>query len=320
MESTTSHTGAFFKSSLAFATLLPLLSVLYVVHYYFVRRLSCKPFLPKGSLVSSNFSSIDALLNSPGTLDISIIIPAFNEERRLPGMLDKTIPFFHAKYGSNFEIIVVSDGSSDGTVSYLQKTSEKHPEVHYIHLAQNKGKGFAVKVGIHFSRGKRILFADADGATSLDCFDRLNNSLSCHLSQSKESDMVAAFGSRAHLADSEEVKRKLFRVFLMKCFHFVVWSVIGNRVKDTQCGFKLFTRSAARQIFPQLHINRWAFDVEMLYIAKKLNIPVDEVYVDWREVEGSKLNIASDSVQMLRDLMFIRLCYLGGLWNVSPIV
>ena len=124
-------------------------------------------------------------------------------------------------------------------------------------------------------------------------------------------------GSRAHLEEEEKANRSLFRLFLMHGFHFLVWSLCVRKIHDTQCGFKLLTRTSARLIFAALHVERWAFDVEMLYIAETLAIPITEVAVTWQEIEGSKIVPVWSWLQMGRDLGLISLRYKVGAWKIA---
>ncbi|KEP63006.1 UNVERIFIED_CONTAM: dolichyl-phosphate beta-glucosyltransferase [Hammondia hammondi] len=133
-----------------------------------------------------------------------------------------------------------------------------------------------------------------------------------------ETEAVVAFGSRRQLEQAAIASRSWHRNFLMHAFHWCVRAVVGDsRVKDTQCGFKLFTRSAARQLFPRLHLCRWAFDVELLLLARLLRMPVAEVPVEWREKEGSKLNVLGASFQMARDILVLKCMYTAGLWRAA---
>ncbi|KAL0213678.1 hypothetical protein P9112_005862 [Eukaryota sp. TZLM1-RC] len=310
---TTSASAAFLKCLLVSSSLTFPLLLLYSIYFMFVKRKPQSLRLPLQTTYSPDIHP-DRLFDAP-TNDLSIIIPAYNEEKRLPDTLVNTYKYFASIPNFNFEIIIVSDGSTDDTMNFVHTFSSTHPSVRYVQLGRNKGKGFAVKTGFHFAAGEMVLFMDADGATDLKSFKKLN----VHLSRLLHSDLsspAVIFGSRAHLVEESMVRRSLLRTLLMKAFHLVVWSVVGSKIKDTQCGFKLFSRSASQIIIPGLHINRWAFDVEILYRALKLGVDVEEVAVDWEEKEGSKLNIASDSLQMLRDLVYIRLCYLFGIWTI----
>jgi len=124
-------------------------------------------------------------------------------------------------------------------------------------------------------------------------------------------------GSRAHLEKEETAKRSYFRLFLMHGFHFLVWLLCVKDIRDTQCGFKLLTRTSARTIFEALHVERWAFDVEMLYIAQTLNIPITEIAVNWTEIEGSKIIPFWSWLQMGIDLFLIWLRYSIGAWKIN---
>lgn len=124
-------------------------------------------------------------------------------------------------------------------------------------------------------------------------------------------------GSRAHLEKEEIAKRSYFRLFLMHGFHFLVWLLCVRGIRDTQCGFKLLTRKSARTIFEALHVERWAFDVEMLYIAQTLNIPITEIPVNWTEIEGSKIVPFWSWLQMGIDLLLIWLRYKIGAWKIK---
>lgn len=126
-------------------------------------------------------------------------------------------------------------------------------------------------------------------------------------------------GSRAHLQDDAVATRSFFRTFLMYGFHFLVWLFAVRNVRDTQCGFKLLTRRAARVCFGNLHVERWAFDVELLYVAERLDIPVREVAVNWTEIDGSKVTPFWSWLQMGRDLGLIWLRYKLGAWKLKSV-
>ncbi|CAF3358038.1 unnamed protein product [Rotaria socialis] len=128
---------------------------------------------------------------------------------------------------------------------------------------------------------------------------------------------VAICGSRRHLETESVAKRSAFRTLLMYAFHFEVWLFAVKSIRDTQCGFKLFSRESARKIFSQMHVERWAFDVELLYIAEKLNIPIFEVDVNWQEIPGSKLDPFTASFQMGIDILAIWMRYLFGIWKIQ---
>ena len=156
-----------------------------------------------------------------------------------------------------------------------------------------------------------MLLADADGATDIRDHAALE-------ARALAGDCAVVCGSRAHLADTAVVaRRSMIRNILMRGFHAVVQIVGGvEGVRDTQCGFKLFRRREALVLFKQLHLERWAFDVEILYVALALRYKVAEVPVTWTEVPGSKVDLVRDSLRMARDIACVRLAYLGGLWRL----
>ncbi|XP_076788497.1 dolichyl-phosphate beta-glucosyltransferase isoform X2 [Arvicanthis niloticus] len=216
-----------------------------------------------------------------------------------------------------YELIVVDDGSEDQTSKVALKYCQKYgsDKVRVITLVQNRGKGGAVRMGVFSSRGEKILMADADGATKFPDVEKLEKGLSDL--QPWPEQMAIACGSRAHLEKESIAQRSYFRTLLMYGFHFLVWFLCVKGIRDTQCGFKLLTREAAARTFSSLHIERWAFDVELLYIAQFLQIPIAEVAVNWTEIEGSKLVPFWSWLQMGKDLLFIRLRYLTGAWRLE---
>ena len=183
----------------------------------------------------------------------------------------------------------------------------------YYVLAKNLGKGGAVRRGVLVSRGDKVLFADADGATKFSDIDKLETKLK---DIRVDEDHGIVCGSRAHMEKESIAQRSLFRTILMKGFHLCVWIFGCKSIQDTQCGFKLMTRKTARVVFYSLHIERWAFDVELIKIAEKLKIPTAEVSVNWTEIDGSKLDPISASIQMFKDLFFLWLRYFVGAWRI----
>uniref|UniRef100_A0A6I8MYS9 Dolichyl-phosphate beta-glucosyltransferase n=1 Tax=Ornithorhynchus anatinus TaxID=9258 RepID=A0A6I8MYS9_ORNAN len=230
-------------------------------------------------------------INDPPTKQLSVVVPSYNEEKRLPLMMEEALEYLEKrqKYGSD--------------------------KVRVITLVENRGKGGAVKMGVFSSRGKEILMADADGATKFADIEKVEAGL--RNLRPWPNQMAIACGSRAHLEKDSIAQRSYFRTLLMYGFHFLVWFLCVKEIRDTQCGFKLFTREAASRTFSALHIERWAFDVELLYIAQCLKIPIAEVAVNWTEIEGSKLVPFWSWLQMGKDLLFIRLRYLTGAWKLD---
>lgn len=216
-----------------------------------------------------------------------------------------------------YELIVVDDGSRDNTskvvIDFIRQNQLQNV-VFLIKFPKNKGKGFAVKQGVLKSRGIYILMADADNATEISDLEKLENKLREIESNNGHGMSV---GSRAHMAQGVTRERKWYRNLLMHGWHFLVKHVAGvSHIEDTQCGFKLFTRETAKLLFLNLKIDRWSFDIDLFRIASKLNIPVVEVPVNWREIEGSKMNLRG-IINMGMDLLLLRLYYLFNLWTVK---
>ncbi|XP_052376321.1 dolichyl-phosphate beta-glucosyltransferase isoform X1 [Oncorhynchus keta] len=260
-------------------------------------------------------------LHDPSSLELSVIVPAYNEELRMPVMMEEAMGYLENRQKQQplftYEVIVVDDGSSDQTTEVALRYTRKYgaDKVRVLTLVKNRGKGGAVRMGTLSSRGKLILMADADGATKFADVEKVEAGL--HDVNIKPENMAISCGSRAHLEEEAVASRSRFRTFLMYGFHFLVWFFCVRGIKDTQCGFKLFTREAALKTFSSLHVERWAFDVELLYIAQCFKIPIAEVAVNWTEIEGSKLVPVWSWLQMGRDLVFIRLRYITGAWRLE---
>lgn len=252
-------------------------------------------------------------------VELSIIIPCFNEVSRLGKMLDESIEFLQQNYRKLYEIIIVDDGSSDGTVQFaLEKANEFNLPPHVlkaVHLTKNRGKGGAVTHGLLHCQGKLALFADADGATKFSDVQKLID----YLKSIPDDIGAVAIGSRAHMVNTDAVvKRSFIRNFLMYGLHTLVY-IFGIRdIKDTQCGFKMFNFHAIKNIFPYMHTERWIFDVEVLLLAEMQLMKIKEIPVNWQEIGGSKIDIARDSIEMAIDLVVTRLAYIFGIYNINP--
>eukprot|EP00056_Hartaetosiga_gracilis_P005480 m.1227 g.1227 ORF g.1227 m.1227 type:complete len:301 (+) comp1217_c0_seq1:32-934(+) len=253
-----------------------------------------------------------ASLDADPTVDISLVIPAYNEIERAPSMLKETHNYL-TSVDMTFEMIVVDDGSSDGTAAMAQEFANSHEHVYVLKLAQNRGKGGAVRLGMLSARGHRMLMVDADGATEIKDLEKLME----EMDRIEKDGNGVVVGSRAHLEEESIASRSFFRTILMHGFHLVVKILCVRSIKDTQCGFKLFTRRTAHKLFLLQHIERWAFDVELLYIAEHFKFPISEVAVNWQEIDGSKVDPVSASIQMARDLLRIRALYMFGLWSMN---
>ena len=264
-------------------------------------------------------------IEKDSSIDLTLVVPAYNEEERLPIMLDETITFllkWSKKRKITYEILIVDDGSKDNTKEVVSNYMNKYPKIiRLLALHANCGKGGAVKRGVSRSRGQYILMVDADGATDIEDLDSLYSNLINTTNNSPNNQSIAV-GSRAHLQESSVAKRSLLRTILMYGFHFLVVMLCSSHVRDTQCGFKLFSRPAAKILFQTLHLERWAFDVELIYVAESCKIPIIELPVRWHEVEGSKLiqnkfDVITTSLTMARDMFCVRMSYLLGIWRIK---
>lgn len=263
------------------------------------------------------------------TINLSVVVPAYNEETRLLPMLEECLSFFNQREKEipsfKYEIIIVNDGSTDNTADVAAEYTKAHgsEKIRVLNFVKNRGKGGAVRLGVLSARGAVILFADADGATKFSDIVKLEKELQSIIDvdyvnspEQVDQKLAVVCGSRAHLEQEAVASRSFFRTILMYGFHFLVWLFTVKTIKDTQCGFKMFTREAAVQCFYNMHVERWAFDVEVLYIARRFYIPIAEVAVNWVEIEGSKIVPIFSWLQMAFDLFMIWLRYFIGAWDV----
>jgi len=252
-------------------------------------------------------------------VDLTVVIPAYNETERMPTMLKSTLMHLTSKAcrAKTYELLIVDDGSKDDTSELALQFAKENPmhDIRIVTLHQNLGKGGAVRHGMLHGRGRRLLMVDADGASRFEDLELLWEAM-----DELKTDATISIGSRAHLVKTEAVvKRSVLRNVLMYGLHTILRIVGVGHIRDTQCGFKLFSRRAAQLIFPYQHLCTWIFDVEVLLLAKQLRVPVAEVPIEWHEVSGSKLNVVTDSIQMLRDLLILRANIVFGRWSAPPL-
>ncbi|ABB30487.1 UDP-glucose--undecaprenyl-phosphate glucosyltransferase [Geobacter metallireducens GS-15] len=240
---------------------------------------------------------------------LSFIIPAYNEEQRLPSYLERVIGFF-AGQSYSFEIVVVDDGSSDGTAALVKALMAQHSCLRLEALDRNRGKGFAVKTGMSAAKGQLRVFADADGATPVEEIRRLLDA--------REQGADIAIGSRAMRSDECIVQGRVHRKIMGTVFNGLIRALAVRGIHDSQCGFKLFTASAAEDIFPRQRITGFGFDVELLFLARRLGYVVVEVPVNWSDVEGTKVRLVRDSFRMLGEVLRIRFTNLTGGYGDIP--
>jgi len=218
---------------------------------------------------------------------ISVLIPAYNEEKRLPKTLGLWQEFMSHNKNLPFiinEIIIVDDGSRDKTVQSTELFIGLPIKI--IRIMPNKGKGNAVRQGIKNAKGDFIFIYDADAAV-------LPEALNALFAESKTSDVI--IGSRTSL--DSKTKMSFFRRFVGFCFHIFCYPLLP-KIKDASCGAKLLKKTAAQKIFSKQKIDRFAFDIEMLWLAKKMNFKIKEIGIIWQEIPGSKVNVLRDAPEM----------------------
>lgn len=235
----------------------------------------------------------------------SVVIPAYSEENRLPAYLREILPYFDGR-GETYEVIVVDDGSQDRTASVVERFQADAPSVHLIKLAENRGKGCAVRTGMLEAKGALCLFTDADGATPIRELERLERSIA--------DGADIAIGSRTMRDPTRTVQARVFRKISGSIFNIAVRGLGVTGITDTQCGFKLFRAPVARALFSTLQCDGFSFDVELLFLGQRWKYRIDEVPVQWTEQAGSKVRIARDSWRMIYDIWTVRRNYQRGLY------
>ncbi|KAM5348023.1 hypothetical protein ACJ41O_007847 [Fusarium nematophilum] len=310
---------------------------------------------------SEAFPTPDAGNIEPAQVRLSVVFPAYNEEDRVIPTLEEAVAYLDEHFGRSthaknvpspttkrharntpkedlggYEILVVDDGSRDRTVDVVLKFARDnglHDVLRVVSLERNRGKGGATTHGFRHVRGEYVLFADADGASRFSDVGRLIEGCEEVVDGSHRG---VAIGSRAHLVGSEAVvKRSALRNFLMRSFHLVLMILTPpatSRIRDTQCGFKLFSRASLPHIVPYMHTEGWIFDIEMLMLAESApatpvlgsdgsvigtspGIKVAEVPIEWHEVGGSKLNVIQDSIKMAIGLAVLRASWMMGVYR-----
>jgi len=234
--------------------------------------------------------------------ELSIIVPAYNEELRLPATLEKIASYIRAAR-PNTEVLVVDDGSKDRTAEVAESFRNKMPSLRIFSNGVNRGKGFSVRRGSLEALGEIILFTDADLSAPIEEAERLLAALKNH---------DVAIGSRAMDRSLIEVHESLFREFAGIIFNTIVRAILLLPFVDTQCGFKAFRRGPSRIIFEQQTIERFGFDPELLYLARHHGLSTVEVPVHWSHSPATKVNMMRDSVQMFLDVFLIRWNSLRG--------
>ena len=227
---------------------------------------------------------------------LSIIVPSFNEEVRLPASL-QLIAAYVSSANRSTEVLVVDDGSKDRTAEVAASFADRIPNLRVLRNGENRGKGYSVRHGMQEAQGEYVLFSDADLSAPIEEADKL-------LSALRQYDI--AIGSRALDRDLIEVHESLFREFAGIIFNRIVRIVLWLPFVDTQCGFKAFRREPCRIIFEQQRIERFGFDPELLYLARHHGLKATEIPVRWSHSPATKINMMRDSIQMFIDVFTIR--------------
>ncbi|MBP7691376.1 MAG: glycosyltransferase family 2 protein [Anaerolineales bacterium] len=244
-------------------------------------------------------------------MQLSVIIPAYNEAERLGPRLGEVLAYLGARI-PDYELILVDDGSLDETAARIQAVIAPEPRARLIRYQPNRGKGFAVRTGVAAARGEIVLFMDADLATPLDEIPRILRVL-----EAERADV--AIGSRGLPEAEIHVRPALYRRAASWVFDQVKYQLVGlRRFKDTQCGFKAFRGAVARPLFALGRVDRFMFDVEILFLAERAGLRLVEMPVAWADMPGSKVRFWEGVVNMFRDLGRIRRLHPGRVSLAQP--
>lgn len=240
------------------------------------------------------------------TPQISIVIPAYNEALRIENALARVTECIE-KQGWDAEVLVVDDGSKDKTAQIVQRWMEHYPYLLLIQNPGNRGKGYSVRNGLLQAVGEIVMFTDADLSAPMEEAERLFAAIA--------DGADVAIGSRWLDRTRQTIHQPLYRRFFGRCFNWVTRTVMGLPFKDTQCGFKAFRRPAAQIIFRLQRIERWGFDPEILFIARKLGYDIREVPVTWGHDERSRMSYLKDGMKMLEEMAIIRSNSMAGRYD-----
>jgi glycosyltransferase involved in cell wall biosynthesis len=227
----------------------------------------------------------------------SLVIPAYNESERITASLDKILAYI-AQNNWDAEVLVVNDGSRDNTADVIRQYEQRSSIVRLLENPGNRGKGYSVRHGMLQARGDVLIFSDADLSSPI--YE------SAKLIREIEKGADVAFGSRWLEADTQTERQSILRQIAGRVYNLLLRAILGLNYKDTQCGLKAFTRDAAEKVFTRQKIERWGFDPELLFIAKKFGMKMVEVPVEWAHDDRSKINPVVDGFKMGMEMLKIR--------------
>jgi dolichyl-phosphate beta-glucosyltransferase len=238
----------------------------------------------------------------------SIVIPAYNEASRLGATLEKVLAYIHAQ-NWDAEVIVVNDGSRDQTAAIVQSFAAKDPALHLVENPGNRGKGYSVRNGMLHARGRIVIFSDADLSSPIEETPKLLAAL--------ENGVDIAIGSRWLRAETQTQRQPFYRQVFGRVFNLMLRLSLGLQFADTQCGFKAFKRAAVEAIFPLQKIERWGFDPEILFLARKFGFKVKEVPVAWGHSGETRIHPLVDGSRMFAEMLHIRWFDLTGKYDTD---
>jgi glycosyltransferase involved in cell wall biosynthesis len=237
---------------------------------------------------------------------LSIVIPAYNESARIEATLERVLRCVDEQ-AWDAEVLVIDDGSKDDTAAIVERWMDRSPRLHLVQNPGNRGKGYSVRNGLLQAAGEIVMFTDADLSSPMEEGNRLIAAI--------DQGADVAIGSRWMDRQRQTIRQPLYRQFFGRCFNAITRGVMGLPFKDTQCGFKAFRRSAAQVIFRLQTIERWGFDPEILFIARKLDYTIVEVPVTWGHDERSRISYLKDGMKMLEEMAVIRYNSLAGRYD-----
>ena len=244
-------------------------------------------------------------------LTYSIVLPAYNESERIAASLEKIFTYAE-RSGWQCEVIVVNDGSHDDTAKIVRQYAEQHANLRLLENPGNRGKGYSVRNGMLHAHGDILLFSDADLSSPIAEAEKIFAAM--------RNGADVAIGSRWVNTELQIQRQPLYRQLFGRIFNLLLRLVLGLKFKDTQCGFKAFTRDSAQCLFGLQKVERWGFDPELLYLAKRFRLKVQEVPVQWSHREGTRIHPLRDGIRMFGDVMKIRWNALSGKYVPCPTV